>query len=77
MDDLAHRLERLGLARYTRLFAENDVDLDVLPHLTDDELKELGTAILLSRAVNEAGADCDLSVFDRHSRHSQRVGSVS
>ena len=36
----------LGLARY--LFAENDIDFDVLPHLTDDELKELGAAILLT-----------------------------
>ena len=45
MDDLAQWLERLGLAQYTRLFAENDIDLDVLPHLTDDELRELGVTL--------------------------------
>ncbi len=45
MDDLAQWLEQLGLARYARLFAENDIDLDALPHLTDDELKELGVTL--------------------------------
>ena len=45
MDNLAQWLEQLGLARYARLFAENDIDLDVLPHLTDDELKELGITL--------------------------------
>ena len=45
VDDLAQWLERLGLAQYTRLFAENDIDLDVLPHLTDDELRELGVTL--------------------------------
>ena len=45
MDDLAQWLEQLGLARYARLFTENDIDLDVLPHLADDELKELGVTL--------------------------------
>ena len=45
MDELAQWLEQVGLARYARLFAENDIDLDGLPHLTDDELKELGVTL--------------------------------
>ena len=45
MDDLAQWLEKLGLARYAQLFAENDIDLDTLPHLTDEELKELGLSL--------------------------------
>ena len=45
MDDFGQWLEQLGLARYARLFAENDIDLDVLPHLTDDELRELGVTL--------------------------------
>lgn len=45
MDDLAQWLEKLGLQRYARLFAENDVDLDALPHLSDDELRELGVTL--------------------------------
>jgi class 3 adenylate cyclase/predicted ATPase/predicted transcriptional regulator len=45
MDDLAQWLEKLGLQRYARLFAENDIDLDALPHLSDNELKELGVTL--------------------------------
>jgi len=35
-------LVSLGLAQYAELFAANEIDGDVLPDLTDDELKELG-----------------------------------
>src|SRR5258706_9973583 len=45
MDNLAQLLEQLGLARYAKLFAENDVDLGVLRQLTDEELKELGVTL--------------------------------
>jgi class 3 adenylate cyclase len=45
VNELAQWLEQVGLARYARLFAENDIDLDGLPHLTDDELKELGVTL--------------------------------
>src|SRR5215813_7186770 len=57
VDDLAQWLEELGLARYTRLFVENDIDLDVLPHLTDDELKQLGVT-LGHRAKLRAALGC-------------------
>jgi SAM domain (Sterile alpha motif) len=43
MQDLAKWLEELGMAEYTQRFAENDVDLSVLPHLSDSDLKELDT----------------------------------
>jgi class 3 adenylate cyclase len=45
MRDLAHWLEELGMSEYTQRFAENDVDLSVLPHLTDSDLKELGVSL--------------------------------
>ena len=35
----------LGLGRYAQVFAENDVDFEVLPRLTDDNLKELGLTL--------------------------------
>src|SRR5215813_3504883 len=57
VDDLAQWLEELGLARYTRRFVENDIDLDVLPHLTDDELKQLGVT-LGHRAKLRAALGC-------------------
>ncbi|MEM7224970.1 MAG: AAA family ATPase [Pseudomonadota bacterium] len=51
MSDLGARqeltafLETLGLGRYAQVMAENDVDLDVLPHLSDQDLKELGLSL--------------------------------
>lgn len=40
--DIATWLESLGLAQYTQAFAENAVDAEILPHLTADDLREMG-----------------------------------
>ena len=45
MDPTEKWLTSLGLERYAPVFAENDVDLDVLPELTDADLKELGVSL--------------------------------
>ena len=45
MDDLATWLDERGLGQYAEALARNDVDLDVLPHLTDDDLKALGLSL--------------------------------
>ncbi len=45
MDDIGKWLQRNGLGRYVDAFAENEVDLDALPHLTEDDLKEMGVAL--------------------------------
>jgi len=45
VSDIRTWLESLGLARYSRVFVDNDVDLDVLPHLTEAMLKEMGLSI--------------------------------
>ena len=39
--DIDRWLERLGLAKYSALFAENEVDLEILPDLTELDLKDL------------------------------------
>jgi class 3 adenylate cyclase len=62
MTDLSRWLDRLGLGQYAAVFAENDVDLDVLPHLTDQELRDLGVSLghrkkLLNAAAALAAAD--------------------
>jgi class 3 adenylate cyclase/predicted ATPase len=41
-ESIAQWLGKLGLGRYAQAFADNGVELDHLPHLTDDDLKELG-----------------------------------
>jgi class 3 adenylate cyclase/predicted ATPase len=45
MQQLAVWLEKLGLGQYAQRFAENDIDASVLPHLTDQSLKELGVSV--------------------------------
>ena len=38
-------LDRLGLSQYAKTFEEHDIDLDVLPDLTDQELSEIGVSL--------------------------------
>ena len=42
MQAIADWLEKLGISEYAQRFAENDIDASVLPHLTDQDLKDLG-----------------------------------
>jgi len=43
--DIDQWLEGLGLGKYAKVFAENDIGPDVLPHLTEEHLKELGVSL--------------------------------
>ena len=43
--DIERWLASLALGKYAEVFAENDVDFEVLPELSDDELKELGVSL--------------------------------
>ena len=45
MQQVTDWLEKLDLRQYARRFAENDIDASVLPHLTDQSLKELGVSL--------------------------------
>jgi class 3 adenylate cyclase len=59
MQQVADWLERLGMPEYAQRFAENDIDATVLPHLTDQSLKELGVSLghrlKILAAVKELG----------------------
>jgi hypothetical protein len=46
MQQVTDWLEKLGLGQYAQRFAENDINFGILPHLTDQDLKELGVASL-------------------------------
>ena len=54
--DIRAWLEDLGLERYSRLFAENEIDLDVLPKLTSKDLQELGLPLGPRRKILSAAA---------------------
>jgi len=45
MQKIAQWLEQLGMAEYTQRFAENRIDLSVLPDLTDQDLEKLGVLL--------------------------------
>ena len=45
MQQIADWLEKLGMSEYAQRFAENDIDVSVLPHLTDQDLKEIGVSL--------------------------------
>lgn len=56
MDGIAQWLTRHGLGQYAETFTENDIDLDVLPDLTDDDLKELGLSLGHRKRLLKAAA---------------------
>src|SRR5215467_14433606 len=45
MQQIADWLKKLGLPEYGERFAENGIDLSVLPHLTDQDLKDMGVLL--------------------------------
>jgi class 3 adenylate cyclase/predicted ATPase len=59
MQELADWLEKLGMSEYAERFAENRIDLSVLPDLTDQDLEKLGVVLgdrrKMLRAIGELG----------------------
>lgn len=47
--DIRQWLEGLGLGQYADSFLENGVDVDLLPDVTNDDLKDLGVTRLADR----------------------------
>ena len=45
MQQIADWLKKLGLPEYGERFAENGIDVSVLPHLTDQDLKDMGVLL--------------------------------
>src|SRR6201987_6445312 len=45
MQQIADWLEKLGMTEYAPRFAENGIDFSVLPHLTDQDLKDIGVLL--------------------------------
>jgi hypothetical protein len=42
---IAEWLEKLGVGQYAERFVENEIDVSVLPHLTDQDLKDIGVPL--------------------------------
>ena len=61
MQQIADWLQKLGLGQYAQRFAENEIDVSVLPHLTDQDLKDIGVPLgprrkILAAITAETGA---------------------
>jgi len=57
MSDIRRWLKILNLGKYAELFSENDIDLAALPHITEDDLKELGVTLGARRKLVAAIAE--------------------
>jgi predicted ATPase/class 3 adenylate cyclase len=49
--DIAQWLRNLGIEKYVELFVRNDIDLEVLPHLSDEDLEDLGLTLGARRKI--------------------------
>jgi hypothetical protein len=49
MQQIADWLEKLGMSEYAERFAENKIDVSVLPHLTDQDLKGSGRKLCVRK----------------------------
>jgi hypothetical protein len=57
MQQIAQWLEKLGLGQYAQRFAENDIDVSVLPYLTDADLEKIGVSLGHRRKILAAIAE--------------------
>jgi len=61
MSQIADWLKELGMSEYAQRFAENGIDVSVLPELTEQDLKDLGVLLghrrKMLRAIRELGRD--------------------
>jgi class 3 adenylate cyclase len=70
MQPIADWLDNLGMSEYAQRFAENKIDVSVLRHLTDQDLKDIGVALGHRRkmlaAISEvaAAAVTEAKVFE-------------
>src|ERR1700719_1694743 len=61
MQQIADWLKQLGMSEYVQCFAENKIDVSVLRHLTDQDLKDIGVPLGHRRkmlaAISEVAAE--------------------
>jgi class 3 adenylate cyclase len=57
MQQIADWLEKLGMSEYAQRFAENGIDLSILPDLTDQDLKDIGVLLGHRRKLLRAIAE--------------------
>ena len=66
MQQIADWLEKLNLGQYAQRFAENDVDVSVLRHLTDADLEKIGVSLGHRRKILAAIAELPVASSSKH-----------
>ena len=71
-------LESLGLGKYAALFAENDITVEVLPDLTDADLRELGLPLGARKKIIKAvSALAPVTDLDQRPRLAEAPAAVA
>ena len=70
MQEIAEWLDKLGMPEYAQRFAENEIDVSVLRHLTDQDLEEIG--VLLGHRRKMLAAIAELAGAVQHRRSLRR-----
>ena len=66
MQQIADWLEELGMSEYGQRFAENGIDVAALPHLTDQDLKDIGVLLGHRRKMLAAIAELAVTSPSKH-----------
>ena len=66
MQLIADWLEKLNLGQYAQRFAENDIDVSVLRHLTDADLEKIGVSLGHRRKILAAIAELPVASPSKH-----------
>jgi class 3 adenylate cyclase len=66
MQQIADWLEKLNLGQYAQRFAENDIDVSVLRHLTDADLEKIGVSLGHRRKILAAIAELPVASPSKH-----------
>ena len=65
MQQIAEWLEKLGMSEYAQCFAENGITVAALPHVTDQDLKDIGVLLghrrIILAAIGDLGGPAALT----------------
>jgi len=75
MQQIAQWLENIGLSEYAQCFADNGIDVSVLQHLTDQDLKDIG--VLLGHRRKMLAAIARLQVQARQRLNRPSIGNAA
>jgi class 3 adenylate cyclase/predicted ATPase len=74
--EITQWLDELGLGKFANVFIENDIDLSALPHISEQDLEDLGLTIGARRRVIAAIAALETPTIEEPSKGSKADSGV-